>query len=211
MMSKLTAQGNKQNKQFKPIIYQGKRRGQMRNHYNKGNYQNRYRSNSGDRRMSFRVRAQYGQNYRGRLQYVDNYRNNFRRGNLGKHKIIQVSIVGVDIEAIIEMSTLEEVEVGLGEDSIQVILDRMIKAVVAGQDQVQEPVLIEIELDVSNVGNMIILLKTVQTQKTEREPEQIEQMYNLDKDKTVFKFLVADMYYDLIRTNSDDGADHLNL
>ena len=28
-----------------------------------------YRSTSGDRRMSFRGRAQYGQKYRGRLQY----------------------------------------------------------------------------------------------------------------------------------------------
>ena len=34
MMSKLTAQGNNQNKQFKPKIYQGKRGGQMRNYYN---------------------------------------------------------------------------------------------------------------------------------------------------------------------------------
>ena len=31
--------------------------------------------------MSFRGRAQYGQNYRGRSQYVNNYRNDFRRGN----------------------------------------------------------------------------------------------------------------------------------
>ena len=31
MLSKLTAQGDKQNKQFKPKIYQGLRRGQMRN------------------------------------------------------------------------------------------------------------------------------------------------------------------------------------
>ena len=75
MMSKLTAQGNNQNKQFKPKIYQGKRRGQTRNYYGQGNYQNRYRSNSGDRRMSFRGRAQYRQDYRGRSQYVDNYRN----------------------------------------------------------------------------------------------------------------------------------------
>ena len=31
MMSKWTAQDNDQNKQFKPKIYQGKRKGQMRN------------------------------------------------------------------------------------------------------------------------------------------------------------------------------------
>ena len=81
MMSKLTAQGNNQNTLLKPKIYQGKRRGQTRNYYDQGNYQNRCRSNSGDRRMSFRGRAHYGQNYRGRLQYVNNYRNDFRKGN----------------------------------------------------------------------------------------------------------------------------------
>ena len=57
MMSKLTAQGNNQNKQFKPKIYQGKKRGQTKNYYDPGNYQNRYRFGSGDRRMSFRDRA----------------------------------------------------------------------------------------------------------------------------------------------------------
>ena len=39
----------------------------------------------------------------------------------------------------------------------------MIKAVV-DQDQVQEPILMEIGLDVLNVGSMIIMLNTVQTQ-----------------------------------------------
>ena len=38
----------------------------------------------------------------------------------------------------------------------------MIEVVVVGQDQVQEPVLIEAELDATSVGNMIILLRTVQ-------------------------------------------------
>ena len=58
MMSKLTAQYDNQNKQFKPKIYQSKWRGQTRNfyhlnNYDQRNYQNRYRSNSGDRRISF--------------------------------------------------------------------------------------------------------------------------------------------------------------
>ena len=38
MKNKLTAQGNNQNKPFKPKIYQGKRRGQTRNYYDQGNY-----------------------------------------------------------------------------------------------------------------------------------------------------------------------------
>ena len=68
MMSKLRAQGSNPNRPFKPKIYQGKRRGQTRNYYDQGNYQNRYRSNSRDGRMSFIGKAQYGQNYRGRSQ-----------------------------------------------------------------------------------------------------------------------------------------------
>ena len=37
----------------------------------------------------------------------------------------------------------------------------MIKEVVVDQDQYEEPLLIGIGLDVLNVGNMIILLKTI--------------------------------------------------
>ena len=65
MMSKLTAQNNKQNRQFKPKIYQSKRRGQARNLYNQNydqrNYQNRYRSNSGDRNIPISGGKHYGQ------------------------------------------------------------------------------------------------------------------------------------------------------
>ena len=64
MMRKLTAQGNIQNKQFKPKIYQGKRRGHTRSYNDQGDYHNWYISNSWDIRTSFRGRGQYGQNYR---------------------------------------------------------------------------------------------------------------------------------------------------
>ena len=36
-------------------------------------------------------------------------------------------------------------------------------------------------------------------------------MFNLEEDKTILKVLVADTYNDLIRTNSDEAIDHLNL
>ena len=42
---------------------------------------------------------------------------------------MEVSTIEVDIEVIIEITTLEEVEVGLRKDRIQVILEGMIKAV----------------------------------------------------------------------------------
>ena len=67
---------------------------------------------------------------------------------LGKCKLMKVSIMQVAIEAVIEMTALEEVEVGLGKDSIQVTLEGMMEAAIVDHDQVQEPVLIEIDLDV---------------------------------------------------------------
>ena len=47
---------------------------------------------------------------------------------------------------------------------------------------------------------------------TEKEQlEQIQQMFNLEEDRTALKVLVADTYDDLIRTNSDNTLDHLHL
>ena len=66
MMSNLTTQGSNQNWPFKPKIYQGKMIGQARNDYDQDRYQNRYKSNSGNGRMSYRGSAQCGQNFRGR-------------------------------------------------------------------------------------------------------------------------------------------------
>ena len=85
---------------------------------------------------TFRCRGQYGQNYRGRLCYINNYRNKFRRDNLENCKITEVKILEADVEGIIEMTTMEEVEVGLGKDNIQVILAEMTEIIVVGQDQV---------------------------------------------------------------------------
>ena len=61
---------------------------------------------------------------------------------LEKGKIMEAKILGVDIEEMIETGTLEEVEVGLGKDTIQVPSKEMTDIVVVGLVQVQEPVLI---------------------------------------------------------------------
>ena len=87
---------------------------------------------------------------------------------LEKCKITEVKILEVDIEGIIEKTSLEEVEVGLGKDDIQVILEEMIEIVVLGQGQVWELVLTETKSDVLSVGNMIFSLKTVQICKQKK-------------------------------------------
>ena len=90
MKSKLATNEEGTNKQFKPKIYQSKSRGQMRNFYDRHNYQNRYRSNIIDRRLQCSGRIQYGQNYRGRLRYGQSFENdNGRRNFRGNARMYQ--------------------------------------------------------------------------------------------------------------------------
>ena len=97
-----------------------------------------------------------------------------------EEKISEIHKIIVDTEEIIEMIVMKEIEVGLEIDNIQIIPEGMTKVTV-GLDQVQELVQTGIELDATNVGNMIILLRTWQVEK---ESEQIQQMYNTDKEQT---------------------------
>ena len=80
MIGKLAVRDNRSGRQFKPQIYQGKRRGQDRGSYDRCSYdqwgyQNRCRSDSGDRRQyrQDRDRPRHEQNYRG-----GNFRGNMR-------------------------------------------------------------------------------------------------------------------------------------
>ena len=75
MMSELLARDKETNRQFRPQIYQSRRRGKSRNSYDtlnldRGKNQNRYRSDSHDRRNQYRQS-------RGRLRYEQNYRKLF--------------------------------------------------------------------------------------------------------------------------------------
>ena len=80
MMGKLASGDNGNNGEIKPQIYQS-RRGQSRNfydshNYDRGDYQNRYRSNSRDREIQFSGQS------RGRPRYEQNYRRGNFRGNM---------------------------------------------------------------------------------------------------------------------------------
>ena len=195
-MSKLTAQGNNQNKQFKPKIYHGKRRGQTRNYYDQGIIKigidqiveiGKYHSwveVSMDRiieechNMSMLIEVTLGETI------------------LEECKIIEVKILEVDIELIIEMTILEEVEVDLGKDNTQIILNTR------RNDRSSS----------SRSRSGLIILLDCPNLQTQKEPEQIQQMYNLDEDQTALKVLAADTHDNLIRTNSDDTiVNHLNL
>ena len=96
------------------------------------------------------------------------------------------------------------------ERQFSVILGEMIEVVV-DQDQVLEQVPIEIEIDVSNVGNMITLLKVVQTCQRQKkdQTEQMMQMLDSEEQKTALKHLTADTYEGWINANSEETIYHL--
>ena len=89
----------------------------------------------------------------------------------------------------------------------------MTKVVVAGLDQVQEPILIETELKCFKSREYEHFAKDCPTLQAEKEPEQIQQMYNVDEEQTAIKVLATDTYDNLNRINSADETkvDHLKL
>ena len=125
------ARDSEVNRPFKPQIYQSKRRGQSRHfyyphNYERGSYQNRYRSNSGDSGIGFSRKG------RGRPKYGKNYRREILEAMQDHIKILEDRIVE-SIGVITGMETTVETEVGIGVgkghfQEIKIIIEEMIKA-----------------------------------------------------------------------------------
>ena len=84
LMNKLTTQDDSQNKQFKPKIYQSKRRGQTRNFYSRHNYNQRIFKIGIDQILEIEYHAVVEYNMDRIIDSPScnqNYRNAFRRGN----------------------------------------------------------------------------------------------------------------------------------
>ena len=141
MIGKLAARDSGAGRQFKPQSYQGRGRGQNRGNYDRCNcdqqsYQNKYRSDSRDRRQyrEDKGRPRYEQNYsrgnfRGNMSNFDRqnsrgeYRNNYRNKGYDRSRI------GLEKGHFLE--TVVAIEIG-------------VQAIV-GPGQDQEPVQIETE------------------------------------------------------------------
>ena len=170
MMSKLTSLKYIQNKQFKPKIYQGKRRGQMINFYDKHNYDqrnylNRYRSDSRDRWILFIGRIQCGWDYIDGTGYEQKYRNDFRRHHFRRNMRTNQTYRGQNYRGGNRRNYQNEqikrwVGVDLEKCSIQLILDGMTEVAVVDLVRIQTSK-IETGSYVINVENMITLLKIV--------------------------------------------------
>ena len=210
VMSKLTAQGNNQKKQFKPMIYQGRQREQSRYNYDQGNYQNRYRLNSRDRRTPFRGRGQYGQNYRGRPHYVNTYRNDFRRDNFRETQNYRCQNVRGGYRRNYRNDNFGRGRSRSRDRQYSGNFSRNDRSSSSESRAVQEPI---DRIRCFNCREYDHFAKDCANSQTEKEPEQqLHQMYTLDEERTALKVLATDTYDNLIRTNSVDTiVDHLNL
>ena len=174
MMSKLTAQGISQNRLFKAKIYLGKRRGQTRNYYNQDRYQSRYRSNSGDMysRTSYRGRSQYGQNYRGTLQYDQNYRGEFRRGNFRGTQNDRGQNFRGGCQGNLRNDNFIRGRSRSRERQSSSNIKRNGRSRSRSRSGSRANTNTKIIIDVSSVGSMIILLKTVQICQRQKKTRQ---------------------------------------
>ena len=197
MRNKLATRDNGMKRQFRPQIYWHKRRGQSRNfydthNYDRGNYQNRYRSTSKDRRIQFsgqsRGRLRYEQTYR-----KGNYRGNYRNENYSRETSRSRSR---------ERSFSRNVNNRGNDRSISNSRSRSGSGVSTNRDRIR----------CYNWREYDHFVKYYPMSKKERE---IEQIFNLDEGQTSLKTLATDTYDSLNKINALENItlvqDHLSL
>ena len=222
LMSKLTTQHYEQNKQFKPKLYQGKRRGQMRNFYDKCNYdqrsyQNRYRSDSRDRRISFSGRLQYGWDYRDRPTYEQNYRNDFRRGNLsGNVRTNQTYRAQSYRGGCRRNYQKENYERGRSRSRERQYQENTRRNDSSSSSRSRSGLRASTNRDrirYYKCREYNHFAKDCPTSESQKEVGQTQQMFNVDEEQTSLKTLATDMYDSLnwVSSINEKAADHLNL
>ena len=210
MMSKFTAQDSNQNRPFKPKIYQEKGEDKLEIIIIKIGIKVGI-SNSGNRRMSYRGRAQYRQKYRGRLQHDQIYRNfrkeNFRRMQNYRDQNFRGRYRG----------NIRNDNFGRGRCRSR---ERQYSGNFRRSDRSSSRSKSGSRVSINRDGIRCFkcweydhfakdCLNISDTE--EEQSEQIQQMLNLEEDKTTLKVIVADTYKNLIKANSEETIDHLNL
>ena len=195
-MSKLIAQDNNQNKQFKPKIYQISWRGQLRNYYDwnnsgQSNYQNRDRSKSGDRKTSFRCSGQYRQNYRGRPWYVNNYRNDFRRDNFRETQNNRSQTFRGGYRRNYRNDNFGRGRSRSREIPYSGNFNRNDRSNSRSRSNLRASINRD-RIRCFKCRKYDLFANDCQNLQTEKEPEQMQQMYNLDEDQTALTALATD-------------------
>ena len=211
MIGKLVTRDSRSVTQFKPQIYQGKDRGQNRGNYGICNYnqracQNRYRSDSEDRRQyrQERGRPRYGQNYRrgnfrGSVRSFDRktrrggHRNNYRNegydlsrnGNRSRERLFSRNFSGSRNRSTSNSRSRSGSRASTNIDRIRCYKCR--------------------EYD--------HFTKDCPTSREKRELEQLQQMLNLEDEHISLKSLVTNTWDNFNGVNSEENVrlGHLNL
>ena len=168
-------------------------------------------TNSGDSRNSYRCRAQYRQNYRGRSQYDQNYRGDFRKGNIRGMKNYRDKNFRVGYRDNFRndnfgkgrsRSRERQYSGNFRRNDRSSSRSRSGSRPSTNRDRIRCFKCREYGHFAKDCPNI---------SETEKEQsEQIQQMLNLEEDKTALKVLMTDIYANLIRENSEETIDHLN-
>ena len=171
----------------------------MRNFYDRcdRNYQNRYRSDGRDRRISFRGRIQCGQDYKDRPGYGQNYRNDFRRGNFrGNFRPNQIyrgqsykggyrrNYSNENCETVRSRSRERQYHGNTRRNNRSNSRSRSGSRTSINRDRIR----------CYKCREYNHFAKDCLTSKLEIETEQIQQMYNVDEEQTSLKMLITDTY-----------------
>ena len=130
MISKLTAQGISQNRSFKPRFIKAKGEDKLEIIMIKIDIKIDTNQTVEIGKYHIEVEASMDKTIEEGHTMIKIIKVTLREEILEEHKIIEVRILEVDVEVTIEMTTLEEVEVGLEKDSIQVVLEEMRESVI---------------------------------------------------------------------------------
>ena len=222
MMTKLTTQDDWQDKQFKPKIYQGKRREQTWNFYDRHIYdqkndQNKLSSDCRDRRIAFSGRTKCRQNYRARPRYEKNYRNDFRRRDFRENMRTNKNYRGQKYRGGYRGNYRNEnydrgrsrsrekqyQDNDEGNERSSSSRSRSGSRATTNGDRIRC-------CKCREYGHFA---KDCPASKLEKEAEQMQKMFNMDEEQTSLKTLATDTYDSLNQVSSmkEISTEHLNL
>ena len=165
--------------------------------------------NNGNRRMSYRGRAQYGQNFRGGCSMIIIIEVILGKVIIEEHKVIEVRILEVDIEV-----TFRNDNFGRGRSRSR---ERQYSGNCRRNDRSSSRSCLRASTHTDRVRCSKcreynhFTKDCLNISDAEKDmSEHIQQMFNLEADETTIKDLTEDTIEILVRVNSEETIDHLN-